>query len=74
VLALPLRYREPVVLFYFHEMDVAAAAATLALPVGTLKARLSRARALLRQRFPRLEEECVSMEAAVLERGKEAVN
>jgi RNA polymerase sigma-70 factor (ECF subfamily) len=74
VLALPLRYREPVVLFYFHEMDVAAAAATLALPVGTLKARLSRARALLRQRFPRLEEECVSMEAAVIERGKEAVN
>jgi RNA polymerase sigma-70 factor (ECF subfamily) len=74
VLALPLRYREPMVLFYFHEMDVAAAAATLALPVGTLKARLSRARALLRQRFPRLEEECVCMEAAVLERGKEAVN
>jgi hypothetical protein len=55
-------------------MEVAAAAATLALPVGTLKARLSRARALLRQRFPRLEEECVSMEAAVIERGKEAVN
>ena len=26
VLALPLRYREPVVLFYFHEMDVGAAA------------------------------------------------
>ncbi len=25
VLALPQRYREPVVLFYFHDMDVAAA-------------------------------------------------
>ena len=25
VLSLPVRYREPVVLFYFHEMDVAAA-------------------------------------------------
>ncbi|MGA2349525.1 MAG: RNA polymerase sigma factor [Terracidiphilus sp.] len=57
VLALPPRYREPVVLFYFHEMDVAAAAATMGLPEGTLKARLSRARALLRQRFPHLEEE-----------------
>jgi RNA polymerase sigma-70 factor (ECF subfamily) len=57
VLALPLRYREPVVLFYFHEMDVAAAARTMGLPEGTMKARLSRARALLRRRFPHLEEE-----------------
>jgi len=57
VLALPLRYREPVVLFYFHEMDLAAAARTMGMPEGTLKARLSRARTLLRQRFPRLEEE-----------------
>jgi RNA polymerase sigma-70 factor (ECF subfamily) len=57
VLALPQRYREPVILFYFHEMDVAAAARTLGLPEGTLKARLSRARELLRRRFPRLEEE-----------------
>jgi RNA polymerase sigma-70 factor (ECF subfamily) len=57
VLALPLRYREPVVLFYLHEMDVAAAAATMGLPEGTLKARLSRARALLRERFPQLDVE-----------------
>ncbi|MFY9854859.1 MAG: sigma-70 family RNA polymerase sigma factor [Terracidiphilus sp.] len=57
VLALPLRYREPVILYYFHEMDLAAAAATMSLPEGTMKARLSRARALLRQRFPHLEEE-----------------
>lgn len=55
VLALPLRYREPVILFYFHEMDVAMAAQTMGLPEGTLKARLSRARALLRRRFPGLE-------------------
>jgi len=54
VLALPHRYREPVVLFYFHEMDVAAAARTMRLPEGTVKARLSRARALLRKRFPHL--------------------
>jgi len=56
VLSLPLRYREPVVLYYFHEMDVAAAARTMGLPEGTLKARLSRGRALLRRRFPGLEE------------------
>lgn len=68
VLALPHRYREPVVLFYFHEMDVAAAAHTMGLPEGTLKARLSRARALLRRRFPQLEEEHAAMKFA----GKEA--
>ena len=49
VLALPMRYREPVLLFYFHEMDVSAAARTMGLPEGTVKARLSRARELLRQ-------------------------
>jgi RNA polymerase sigma-70 factor, ECF subfamily len=68
VLALPVRYREPVVLFYFHEMDVSAAARTMGLPEGTVKARLSRARALLRQRFPHLNEERAKMELA----GKEA--
>jgi RNA polymerase sigma-70 factor (ECF subfamily) len=56
VLALPLRYREPVVLFYFHEMDVGAAAASLRMPEGTMKARLARARDLLRGRFPQLKE------------------
>jgi RNA polymerase sigma-70 factor (ECF subfamily) len=60
VLALPVRYREPVILFYFHEMDVAAAARTMGLAEGTLKTRLSRARALLRKRFPQLEGELAS--------------
>jgi RNA polymerase sigma-70 factor (ECF subfamily) len=72
VLALPLRYREPVVLFYFHEMDLAAAARTMGMPEGTLKARLSRARALLRQRFPRLEDERGARKVFTLETGKEA--
>ncbi|MGA3160487.1 MAG: sigma-70 family RNA polymerase sigma factor [Terracidiphilus sp.] len=72
VLALPLRYREPVVLFYFHEMDVAAAAHTMGLPEGTMKARLSRARELLRQRFPNLEEEQGARKVFTLETGKEA--
>jgi len=72
VLALPLRYREPVILFYFHEMDLSRAAATLRLPEGTLKARLSRARALLRRRFPHLEAQHAEMELSALNTGKEA--
>jgi len=64
VLALPMRYREPVLLFYFHEMDLASAAQTMGLPEGTMKARLSRARALLRRRFPHLEAENAALELA----------
>ena len=48
---LPPRYRDAVVLFYFHEMDLAAAARRLQIPEGTLKARLNRARALLERRL-----------------------
>jgi RNA polymerase sigma-70 factor (ECF subfamily) len=61
VLALPVRYREPVILFYFHEMDVSAAARTMGMPEGTVKARLARARALLKRRFPHLEDEQAAM-------------
>ena len=60
VLALPPRYREPVILFYFHEMDVGQAARTLGMPEGTMKARLARARDLLRERFPHLKQEFAS--------------
>ncbi|HVU46306.1 MAG TPA: sigma-70 family RNA polymerase sigma factor [Terracidiphilus sp.] len=56
VLALPLRYREPVILYYFHEMDLGQTARTMGMPDGTLKARLARARDLLRRRFPHLNE------------------
>lgn len=72
VLALPLRYREPVVLYYFHEMDVAAAARTMGMPEGTLKARLARARALLKRRFPHLEQQAAPLELPALPHGKEA--
>lgn len=54
VLTLPQNYREPVILYYFHEMDVSRAAQTMGLPEGTVKARLARARELLRKRFPHL--------------------
>ena len=49
---LPPKYREALTLFYFHEMDVAAAAQSLGLPEGTVKARLSRGRDLLRAKLP----------------------
>jgi RNA polymerase sigma-70 factor, ECF subfamily len=54
VLALPAKYREAMLLFYFHEMDVSAAAESLGLPEGTVKARLHRGRELLRAKLPRL--------------------
>jgi len=54
VLALPAKYREVLLVFYFHEMDVSAAAQSLGLPVGTVKARLSRGRDILRHKLPRL--------------------
>ena len=48
VFTLPAKYREALDLFYFHEMDVPAAAQSLGLPEGTVKARLFRGRELLR--------------------------
>lgn len=54
VLALPAKYREVILLFYFHEMDVQAAAQSLSLPEGTVKARLHRGREMLRAKLPRL--------------------
>jgi RNA polymerase sigma-70 factor (ECF subfamily) len=42
------------VLFYFHGMDVRAAAQSLSLPEGTIKARLSRGRAILLRKLSRL--------------------
>jgi RNA polymerase sigma-70 factor (ECF subfamily) len=50
VLALPPRYREPIVLFYFQEMDLSETARILGIPEGTLKARLHRGRELLRRK------------------------
>ncbi|HKT12378.1 MAG TPA: sigma-70 family RNA polymerase sigma factor [Terriglobia bacterium] len=48
VLALPHKYREAMILFYFHDMDIPAAARSLGLPEGTVKARLFRGREILR--------------------------
>jgi RNA polymerase sigma-70 factor, ECF subfamily len=54
VLGLPARYRDAITLFYFHEMDVPAAARSLGLPEGTVKARLFRGRELLRSKLPQV--------------------
>lgn len=51
--ALPAKYREALILFYFHDMDVTTAARSLGVPKGTLKARLFRGREILRSKLPR---------------------
>jgi len=57
VLALPPAYREAVVLCDLHEMDYADAAVTLNCPVGTIRSRLHRGRALLLEKM-RAAERC----------------
>lgn len=44
VFELPLKYREPILCVYYHEMKVEEAAKVLNIPQGTLKSRLARAR------------------------------
>ncbi|HVN77842.1 MAG TPA: sigma-70 family RNA polymerase sigma factor [Terriglobia bacterium] len=51
VLTLPSKYREPLVLYYFHNMDISAAARSLGMAEGTLKARLFRGREVLRKKL-----------------------
>jgi RNA polymerase sigma-70 factor (ECF subfamily) len=51
VLALPLHYREVVVLCDLEELNYAETAALLGCAVGTVRSRLHRARALLRDRL-----------------------
>ncbi|MGB2986418.1 MAG: sigma-70 family RNA polymerase sigma factor [Phycisphaerae bacterium] len=46
---LPGKYRDVLVLFYFHEMDVRETAMSLGIAEGTVKARLHRGRALVRR-------------------------
>ena len=47
MLSLPLRYREVVVLCDLQEVSYADAASSLGCPIGTVRSRLNRGRALL---------------------------
>jgi RNA polymerase sigma-70 factor (ECF subfamily) len=51
VAALPPRYRDAVIVFYFREMNLTETAAILGVPEGTAKAWLHRGRELLRRKF-----------------------
>ena len=51
VAALPLEYRTVIALRYFEGLDHAQIAATLEMPVGTVKIRLFRAREILKRRL-----------------------
>lgn len=48
---LPARYREAMILFYFHEHDISTVASGLGVPAGTVKARLSRGRDMLKKKL-----------------------
>jgi RNA polymerase sigma-70 factor, ECF subfamily len=51
VTALPPKYRDPIIIFYFKEMNLAETAAILGMPEGTAKALLHRGRELLRRKL-----------------------
>lgn len=48
---MPLVEREVLVLFYLKELTLGELADVLAVPIGTIKSRLRRARGMLRERF-----------------------
>lgn len=52
--SLPAKYRDAMILFYFHGADVAATSRSLGLPEGTVKARLARGRDMLRSKLSRV--------------------
>ena len=54
VVALPARYRDAIIVYYFHERDLAESARVLGVSEGTLKAHLHRGRGLLRRRCAHL--------------------
>jgi RNA polymerase sigma-70 factor (ECF subfamily) len=56
VRSLPLVYREVIVLCELQEMDYADAAALLECPIGTVRSRLHRARALLTRKLTTMRE------------------
>jgi RNA polymerase sigma-70 factor (ECF subfamily) len=54
ILSLPANFREVVVLCYLQEMNYADAAEVIDCPIGTVRSRLARARALLTNKLSEL--------------------
>ncbi|WP_404409470.1 RNA polymerase sigma factor [Jeotgalibacillus malaysiensis] len=57
ILALPINYREVILLYYYQEFSVAEISDILNCPEGTIKTRLSRARTALRKKLDRTDME-----------------
>ncbi|MDN4608851.1 sigma-70 family RNA polymerase sigma factor [Sporosarcina highlanderae] len=55
ILQLPLKQREVLIYFYFHEMTIVAIASLLTIPENTVKTRLRRGRELLRNQLIGIE-------------------
>lgn len=55
ILQLPLKQREVLIYFYFHEMTIVAIAGLLVIPESTVKTRLRRGRELLRNQLKGIE-------------------
>lgn len=52
---LPPRYRQPLILFYYNDLSIAAIAQALRIPQGTVKSRLHRGIVLLREKGAELD-------------------
>lgn len=57
---LPMKYREPLILFYYDEQSIAEIASYLGLNENTVKTRLRRAKQQLKEFFDEEDEEVVS--------------
>lgn len=51
VMKLPLKYKEPLILYYYQEMSTVEISQALDLPEGTVRTRLHRGRELLKQKI-----------------------
>lgn len=71
VLALPIHYRDVVVLCELQELDYAEAARSLGCSIGTVRSRLHRGRAMLAERLRSIAPEVAG--AAATERGRWAI-
>ena len=57
ILALPVKYREAILLFYYEDCSIDDIAKTLKINPNTIKTRLKRGRSLLEKRWKELDED-----------------